>query len=81
MTVGDLIVTSGLGGIYPKNLIIGEVTEIRAESQDISLFAVVQPAAEVESCTNVYVITYFEGQGAVVDGEIAIVPPSSSDAD
>jgi len=81
VTVGDLIVTSGLGGIYPKNLIIGEVTEIRAESQDISLFAVVRPAAAVESCTNVYVITYFEGQGAVVDGELAINAPSPSDVE
>ncbi len=81
VTVGDLIVTSGLGGIYPKNLIIGEVVEIRAESQDISLYAVVQPSADVDSCTEVYVITYFEGQGAVVDGEIAILPPSSSDVD
>lgn len=81
VTVGDLIVTSGLGGIYPKNLIIGEVTEIRAESQDISLYAVVQPSADIEGCTNVYVITYFEGQGAVVDGEIVIHLPSDSDAD
>lgn len=81
VTIGDLIVTSGLGGIYPKNLIIGEVTEIRAESQDISLYAVVRPAADVTACTEVYVITYFEGQGAVVDGEIAILPPSSSDVD
>ncbi len=81
VTIGDLIVTSGLGGIYPKNLIIGEVTEIRAESQDISLYAVVRPAADVIGCTEVYVITYFEGQGAVVDGEIAILPPSSSDVE
>lgn len=80
VTVGDLIVTSGLGGIYPKNLIIGEVTEIRAESQDISLYAVVQPAADVDGCTGVYVITDFEGQGAVVDGEIAIEPlPAEED--
>ncbi len=81
VTVGDLIVTSGLGGIYPKNLIIGEVTEIRAESQDISLYAVINPAADVNGCTDVYVVTDFEGQGAVVDGEIAILPPSSSDAE
>ncbi len=81
VTVGDLIVTSGLGGIYPKNLIIGEVTEIRAESQDISLYAVINPTSDVIGCTDVYVITYFEGQGAVVDGELAIYPPSSSDAE
>ncbi len=81
VTIGDLIVTSGLGGIYPKNLIIGEVTEIRAESQDISLYAVINPTSDVIGCTDVYVITYFEGQGAVVDGELAIQPPSASDAE
>ena len=81
VTVGDLIVTSGLGGIYPKNLIIGEVAEIRAESQDISLYAVINPSADVNGCTDVYVVTEFEGQGSVVDGEILILPPSSSDAE
>lgn len=81
VTVGDLIVTSGLGGIYPKNLIIGEVTEIRAESQDISLYAVINPSADVSGCTDVYVVTEFEGQGSVVDGEIIITPPSPSDAE
>jgi len=81
VTVGDLIVTSGLGGIYPRNLIIGEVIEIRAESQDISLYAVIDPSADVLGCTDVYVVTDFPGQGAVVDGEIAILPPSPSDAE
>lgn len=81
VTVGDIIVTSGLGCIYPKNLVIGEVIEIKAESQDISLYAVISPAADVLNCTDVFVITYFEGQGAVVDGELAdIVITSSSDA-
>lgn len=81
VTVGDIIVTSGLGCIYPKNLVIGEVIEIKAESQDISLYAVISPADDVLNCTDVFVITYFEGQGAVVDGELAdIVITSSSDA-
>ncbi|MBQ9993631.1 MAG: rod shape-determining protein MreC, partial [Clostridia bacterium] len=64
VTAGDIIVTSGLGGIYPKNLIIGEVSEIKAESQDISLYAVITPLADITACTDVYVITYFDGQGA-----------------
>lgn len=81
VTIGDLIVTSGLGGIYPKNLIIGEVVEIRAEAQDISLYAVINPTADVTGCTDVYVITSFEGQGAVVNGELLILPPSPSDAE
>ena len=81
VTVGDLIVTSGLGQIYPRDLIIGEVIEIRAESQDISLYAVIDPSADVLGCTDVFVVTYFPSQGTVVNGEIVIVPPSSSDAE
>ena len=82
VTSGDLIVTSGLGGIYPKNLIIGEVMEIQAEAQDISLYAVIKPYANISECTNVFVIRYFNGQGAVVNGELADKiekRPSSSD--
>ncbi len=82
VTVGDIIVTSGLGCIYPKNLVIGEVTEIKAESQDISLYAVINPAADVINCTEVFVITEFEGQGAVVNGKLAdIMIASNSDVD
>lgn len=86
VTAGDIIVTSGLGGIYPKNLIIGEVTEIKAEAQDISLYAIIDPAADITECTDVFVITYFDGQGAVVDGEIADdgtlqLPPLTSSSD
>lgn len=81
VTSGDIIVTSGLGGVYPKNLIIGEVIEIKAEAQDISLYAIIDPLADIESCTDVFVLTHFAGQGAVVDGELAdMMVASSSDA-
>ena len=29
MTPGDLVVTSGLGGVYPKGLPVGEVLEVK----------------------------------------------------
>ncbi len=74
VTIGDVIVTSGLGGIFPKNLIVGEVVEIKPEAQDISLYAIIKPAADIEGCTTVFVITDFDGQGAVVDGEINMFP-------
>lgn len=78
VTIGDIIVTSGLGCIYPPNLVIGEVAEIKAESQDISLYAVINPAADIINCTDVFVITYFDGQGAVVNGELADITIASS---
>jgi rod shape-determining protein MreC len=44
--VGDVIVTSGLGGVYPKGIVIGEVTGVSAISSD--LYAVVTLASRVD---------------------------------
>lgn len=79
VTIGDIVVTSGLGGIFPKDLIIGEVIEIRPEAQDISLYAIIKPSADIEGCTTVFVITEFDGQGAVVDGEINMFPENDNE--
>jgi len=56
---GDLILTSGLGGGYPANLIIGQVVSVR--SLDVELFqqAVVQPAVDFARLEIVLVITNF----------------------
>ncbi len=56
---GDLILTSGLGGGYPSNLIIGQVVSVR--SLDVELFqqAVVQPAVDFARLEIVLVITNF----------------------
>ncbi len=79
VTIGDIVVTSGLGGIFPKNLIIGEVVEIKPEAQDISLYAIIEPAADIDGCTTVFIITDFDGQGAVVDGEINMFPEAETE--
>jgi rod shape-determining protein MreC len=64
VAAGDIIVTEGLGGIFPKNLVVGEVKEVRPEAQDISLYAVIQPAADARSCRDVFVLVSFKGKGA-----------------
>lgn len=60
---GGVICTTGIGGIYPKDLIVGTVSEIRKSQSDISYYAVVESNVDFSELTDVFVITDFEGQG------------------
>lgn len=55
---GDILVTSGLGGIYPPDLIIGKVTEIVSDSAGNLDYGVVEPSVDFSSLYEVIVITY-----------------------
>lgn len=54
--VGDTVVTSGLGGIYPKGLVVGKIQKIRPDIQGISQYAVVKPEADFKNLKAVFVI-------------------------
>lgn len=56
VVVGDTVVTSGLGGIYPKGLLIGRITEIKPDMQGISQYAEVKPEADIENMSTVLII-------------------------
>lgn len=60
---GGIILTSGIGGIYPKGLIIGTVNEVCESEYDLSNYAVVEPGVNVKEIEDLYVITDFDGQG------------------
>jgi rod shape-determining protein MreC len=59
---GNLIVTSGIGGVFPKDLPVGKVQSIEVAPGGLSLTAVIEPAADIENVTDVLVIKYFNGQ-------------------
>ncbi len=63
---GDLVVTSGIGGVFPAGLPVGRITEVFPDSDGMTLTATVEPFAPLSSLKNVMVITSFEGQGEVV---------------
>ena len=65
MNLGDYVITSGAGGVFPAGLMVGTVTEIGQESADVSLYAVLRPFVEPTGLSNVMVITSFEGQGKI----------------
>ncbi len=54
--VGDTVVTSGLGGIYPKGLTIGKIQKIRPDIEGISQYAVISPEADFKNLQGVFVI-------------------------
>lgn len=56
---GDLIVTSGLGGYYPSQLVIGYVEEVGTGDDGLAQYAVVRPEADLEDLTEVFIITDF----------------------
>ena len=57
---GDLVVTSGLGGYLPPDLVIGSVSELRADDSDTSNYAILTPAADLNDLTEVCIIKSFE---------------------
>ncbi len=61
VAVGGIVCTSGLGGIFPRDLIVGTVTEIKNETADVSLYAVIEPVVDVNTVNDVFIITDFEG--------------------
>ncbi|MBR1760364.1 MAG: rod shape-determining protein MreC [Schwartzia sp.] len=57
MAVGDIVVTSGFGGIYPKGIMIGTVANVKNDSSGLLHYAVIEPAADFQRLEDVAVIT------------------------
>lgn len=54
--VGDRVVTSGLDGIFPKGLLVGEVVEVSTRYRDLLKAAVVRPSAPLERLEEVLIV-------------------------
>lgn len=54
--VGDVIETSGLGGIYPKGIVIGKVKEVRTASSELDRYAVIEPSTDFKRIEEVFVL-------------------------
>ena len=53
---GDLVVTAGLGGGYPKGLLIGTIRSLRREVDGLSATARVEPAIDINRLEEVLVV-------------------------
>jgi rod shape-determining protein MreC len=57
---GDLVMTSGLGGNYPADIVIGQVITVRKDPSSLFQTASVQPAVDFSQLGIVLIITNFQ---------------------
>ena len=60
VVAGDLIVTSGLGGYLPSQIVIGYVEEVRTSDNGLAHYAVLRPEMSLEGLTEIFVVTSFD---------------------
>lgn len=58
----DSVITSGLGGVYPKGLLIGYISDITTEPGGLTMVAVVKSYVDFDSLEEVMVLTPVTGQ-------------------
>ncbi|MCX6064419.1 MAG: rod shape-determining protein MreC [Chloroflexi bacterium] len=56
---GELVLTSGLGGGYPADLIVGQVLNVRKRDADLFQQAIIQPVVDFTKLKIVLIITDF----------------------
>lgn len=57
MRVGDRVITSGVGGIFPEGIVIGSVTQVQRRETDMFQEATIEPAVDLLHLETVFVIT------------------------
>ncbi|WP_077598019.1 rod shape-determining protein MreC [Olsenella urininfantis] len=78
VAVGDMVVTSGLGGVFPKGLPLGKVTSVNRSDGALYYEIDVEPLSSTENNEEVLVITSLtEGQEADA-GDIAAADAQDS---
>lgn len=73
--VGQQVVSSGLGGIFPKGIVIGEITEVAIDEFGLTKLAYIKPAADFSLLNHVVIADRLmpevdgEDNGVTGDGE------------
>ncbi len=57
---GEVVLTSGLGGDYPQEVVVGQVISVRKHQTDLFQTASVQPAVDFNTLQAVLIITNFK---------------------
>ena len=62
----DIVITTGISGLYPQGIPVGKVKGVANDETDSSLYAMVEPYVDIKNVRDVFVITEFQGQGNMV---------------
>ena len=62
ISVGEIIITSGLGGHFPKGLVVGQVIEVQKNDDLMFQSAIIQPTVDFDRMELVLVITNFPAE-------------------
>ena len=71
VSAGDIIITSGIGGSFPKGLPLGTVASINRAANAVYYTIVVRPASTAENNEEVLVITSLGDDQVASDDEVA----------
>ena len=56
----DLVLTSGVGGMYPNKLVIGRVEEVKPSTSGADSYAVIVPSADLAGLKQIFVVIDFD---------------------
>lgn len=59
---GDVVETSGMGGIYPKGIFIGTISKVEQDTKAMKTYAVLEPGVDFNKLSEVLVISNMEGE-------------------
>ncbi len=76
--VGDLVITSGDGGVYPKGIRIGEVASVDREAPYLVRRAKLRPAASLERLERVFAVLWRSPTLELLSGDEASEPGPGS---
>jgi rod shape-determining protein MreC len=68
---GDALISSGLGGVFPKGKPVGTVSKVTKKPFGISQDVEVRPSVEFSKLEEVLVITHYETEAAPLEGKEA----------
>ena len=54
------MLSSGLGSVFPRGLVIGEIVDLNPDKYERTVVAVVKPAVDFSSLSKVMIVTDYE---------------------